>query len=73
MANLVFIHGAGEDSRVWDRQATTFGREHRILAVDLPGRRARLADPPFTSHEDNAKDVLRQMDKAGMLPGQQPL
>ncbi|MBI1893048.1 MAG: alpha/beta fold hydrolase [Candidatus Rokubacteria bacterium] len=66
MANLVFIHGAGEDGRVWDRQVAAFSAAHRVLAVDLPGRGARRAEPPFTSHEENAKDVLRQMDVAAM-------
>ena len=66
MANLVLIHGAGEDRRVWDRQGAAFGAAHRVLAVNLPGRGARTVDPPFASHEENAKEVLRQMDKAGM-------
>ncbi len=64
--NVVFIHGAGEDARIWDRQVAAFGGAHRILALDLPGRHTRLAEPPLTSHEENAKDVIRQMDKAGM-------
>ena len=66
MARLVFIHGAGEDHRVWDRQVGAFSSRHRVLAVDLPGRGVRSADPPLTSHEENAKDVLRQMDAVGM-------
>lgn len=69
MANLVFIHGAGEDRRIWDRQVAAFEGAHRALAVDLPGRGVRRADPPLTSHEENANDVLRQMDKAGMAQG----
>jgi pimeloyl-ACP methyl ester carboxylesterase len=67
MPNLVFIHGAGEDKRIWDRQVSYFSTAHRVLAVDLPGRNTRLSDPPFTTHEENAKDVIRQMDNAGML------
>jgi pimeloyl-ACP methyl ester carboxylesterase len=69
MGNLVFIHGAGEDGRIWDRQVATFGQAHRVLAVNLPGRGPRLADPPHTSHEENAKDVVTQMDRAGMSRG----
>ncbi len=69
MANLVFIHGAGEDGRIWERQAAYFDRSHKVLAVDLPGRGSRLDDPPFLNHEENAKDVLRQMDRAGMAKG----
>jgi pimeloyl-ACP methyl ester carboxylesterase len=66
MANIVFIHGAGEDKRIWDRQVAHFGTADRVLAVDLPGRNTRLSDLPFTSHEENAKDVVRQMDTAEM-------
>lgn len=69
MANLVFIHGAGEDGRIWERQVAFFGQSHHVLALDLPGRGSRLADPPLEHHEENAKDVLRQMDRAGMKTG----
>lgn len=69
MANLIFIHGAGEDGRIWERQVALFGQSHRVLAMDLPGRGSRLADAALTHHEDNAKDVLRQMDRAGMTTG----
>ena len=63
---VVFIHGAGEDGRVWSRQVERFGTEYRALSVDLPGRASRAGEPPLTSHEDNATDVLRQMDRAGL-------
>lgn len=69
VANLVFVHGAGEDGRIWERQVATLGAAHQVLAVDLPGRGTRLAELPFTSHEENAKDVVRQMDKAGIPRG----
>jgi len=66
MADLVLIHGAGEDARIWDRQVAALGRAHRVLAVDLPGRNTRLCDPPFDFHSDNAADVAAQMDAAGI-------
>src|SRR3990172_478342 len=66
MANIVFIHGAGEGRRIWDRQVAHFSAAHCVLAVDLPGRSTRLSDPPFTSHDENAKDVIREMDHAGI-------
>jgi pimeloyl-ACP methyl ester carboxylesterase len=69
VANLVFIHGAGEDGRIWEKQAVHFGRAHKVLAVDLPGRGSRLDDPPLSNHEENAKDVLRQMDRGGIAKG----
>ena len=69
MASLIFIHGAGEDGRIWERQVAFFGQSHEVLAVDLPGRGSRLAAAPLTSHEENARDILRQMDRAGMARG----
>ena len=69
MANLIFIHGAGEDARVWERQVALFGQSHKVLAADLPGRGSRLAETPLTSHEENARDIVRQMDRAGMARG----
>jgi pimeloyl-ACP methyl ester carboxylesterase len=69
MANLIFIHGAGEDGRIWERQVAVFGQAHTVLAVDLPGRGSRLADPPLTDHAENARDVLRQMDRVGITRG----
>jgi pimeloyl-ACP methyl ester carboxylesterase len=66
MANLVMIHGAGQDGRIWDRQVAAFGGAHRVLAVDLPGRRRRAGEAPLESLADSARDVVRQMDAAGM-------
>ncbi len=34
---LVFLHGAGENAAIWRQQLETLGREHSVLAVDLPG------------------------------------
>ncbi|MBI1845950.1 MAG: alpha/beta fold hydrolase [Candidatus Rokubacteria bacterium] len=65
MAYLVFIHGAGEDGRTWDEQVVGFKAQHRVLAVTLPGRHTREGEPALTSHADNARDVIAQMDAAG--------
>jgi pimeloyl-ACP methyl ester carboxylesterase len=66
---LVFVHGAGEDGRVWDRQVAKFAGARTVLAVDLPGRAGRRAEEAFTSHDDNARDVLAKMDQAGIRRG----
>lgn len=66
MTDLVFVHGAGEDARIWDRQVAAFGGAHRVLAVDLPGRRTRPAEPALDSHAANARDLVGQLDRAGM-------
>ena len=62
MLSLVFVHGAGEDSRIWQRQCAFFAGSHNVIDLDLPGRHRRLAERPLDSHEDNARDVGRQMD-----------
>lgn len=66
MADLVFIHGAGEDGRIWDRQVAAFGGAHRVLALDLPGRHTRRAEPALDSHGANARDLVAQLDRAGI-------
>jgi pimeloyl-ACP methyl ester carboxylesterase len=35
--SLVFVHGSGGDSSVWERQLEALGNEFNIIAVDLPG------------------------------------
>jgi pimeloyl-ACP methyl ester carboxylesterase len=69
VAALVLIHGAGEDARIWERQIARFAAAHRVLAVDLPGRRTRRDEPPFEAHADNAADVAAQMTRAGIERG----
>jgi pimeloyl-ACP methyl ester carboxylesterase len=66
VADLVFIHGAGEDGRIWDRQVAALGASHRVLAVDLPGRGPRRAEPALDTHAANARDVVARMDRAGI-------
>ena len=66
MLNLVFIHGTGDDHRAWHKQREFFAGSHAVLDVDLPGRGSRVEEPPLASHEDNARDVVRRMDAAGM-------
>lgn len=66
MAELVFIHGAGDSAAVWDRQAEHFSRSHRVLAVDLPGHGERLSEPGMDRHEKYATEVCRLMDQNQM-------
>jgi aminoacrylate hydrolase len=66
LLNLVFIHGTGDDHRAWQKQREFFAGSHAVLDVDLPGRGSRMDEEPLDSHEDNARDVLRRMDAAGM-------
>ena len=66
MANIVFIHGAGDSASIWERQLLHFSGSHQVLAAELPGRGARLSDRPNEDHHANAADVCAQMDRAGM-------
>ncbi|MBE3559835.1 MAG: alpha/beta hydrolase [Ktedonobacteraceae bacterium] len=45
---LVFIHGSGDDSRIWRQQIDYFG-EQRALAIDLPGHGQRPDILPSTA------------------------
>ncbi|MBI3076969.1 MAG: alpha/beta hydrolase [Deltaproteobacteria bacterium] len=65
MADLVFIHGAGESGEVWQKQLAYFSPAHRVQAVDLPGHGARRDELALDNHERNADDVLHTIDKLG--------
>ncbi|MEA2638801.1 MAG: hypothetical protein QOF51_195 [Chloroflexota bacterium] len=67
MAELVFLHGAADSGAVWEYQTAYFQeRGHRVLAVDLPGHGARLAEQAFERVEQSAEDVLQQLKAMGM-------
>ena len=66
MAVLVLIHGAGDSSAVWEKQTAYFSKNHRVLAVDLPGHGARIREPGMDRHEKNAEEVCRIMDQQGI-------
>ena len=66
MAAIVLIHGAGDSAAVWERQTRYLSARHRVLAVDLPGHGARLADIGMDRHENNAAEVCRVMDTEGI-------
>lgn len=65
MAELVFIHGAGDSAAVWQKQVERFSGRHEVLAVDLPGHGTRLGDAPLEDHERNAEEVVRQVRARG--------
>ena len=66
MATIIFIHGAGDSAAVWEKQTAHFSKNHRVLAVDLPGHGARTAEPGLDRHESNAAEVCRVMDQQGI-------
>ncbi len=71
MADLIFIHGAGDSAAVWDRQVKVFSSSprHRVFAFDLPGHGERVREQGFDSHERNAQEVCRLMGERGVQKG----
>jgi len=45
---LVFVHGFGEDSRVWDEFTAPFKKDHQVVSLDLPGAGQSPAIPGIT-------------------------
>jgi pimeloyl-ACP methyl ester carboxylesterase len=66
MADVLLIHGAGDSAAVWERQVGALGSAHRLIALDLPGHGARLAEPAHTDHAANAAEVERALAAAGI-------
>lgn len=65
MAELVFIHGAGDSAAIWQLQIEHFGGRLPSFAVDLPGHGARLGEDPLETVADMAEDVIRQLGARG--------
>jgi pimeloyl-ACP methyl ester carboxylesterase len=66
MAEILFIHGAGDSAAVWERQLATLGSQHHVVALDLPGHGARLGEQAHANHAANAAEVARALEAAGM-------
>src|SRR6266849_150426 len=66
MADVVLIHGAGDSGAVWDHQVAALGAEHRLVALDLPGHGARMAEQAHADHAANAREVARAVERASM-------
>ncbi len=66
MADVLLIHGAGDSAAIWRSQIAALGREHRLLALDLPGHGARLAEAAHADHAANAAEVERALAAAAI-------
>jgi len=66
MAELVFVHGAGDSSAIWERQIEHFGRRHRVLAIDLPGHGKRLNETAYDDHDQNADELAGHIYDSGL-------
>ncbi len=64
-STLLFIHGAGGSSRLWESQVQVLGHESNTVALDLPGH--GTSDPPGRrSVDDYARAVVDFIDAAGL-------
>jgi 3-oxoadipate enol-lactonase len=60
---LVLVHAGICDSRMWDPQWATFGRDHRTIRHDLRGfGRSPLTPGPFS----HARDLAALLDRLGV-------
>ncbi|PFG74540.1 alpha/beta fold hydrolase [Tepidiforma thermophila] len=64
---LLFIHGLCCDRRAWDPQIADLSRDHRCIAVDLRGRGATPAVPPFGIRQA-AADIAELLDDLEVGP-----
>ncbi|WP_300668725.1 alpha/beta fold hydrolase [Desulfoluna sp.] len=63
--NLLFIHGAGQNSHFWSHQVKGLAPHVNTFALDLPGHH-RSDGPLHTTVPDMAQAVLNFMDAAGL-------
>jgi 3-oxoadipate enol-lactonase len=62
---VVFIHGFGLDSRMWDPQWRAFAQRHRVIRYDLRGYGGSSLPEGTYSHVD---DLLALIDSLGTAP-----
>jgi pimeloyl-ACP methyl ester carboxylesterase len=66
---LVFLHGFGHDSHVWDPFAPDFAACYRTLALDARGHGDSDHDPQFRYHHAAlARDIEAVLDALGGAP-----
>ena len=63
---IVFIHGFPLDRRMWRGQIEEFSKNHKLIAVDLPGFGESGPSPDVMTMEDYATDVVAVLDELGI-------
>lgn len=66
--DLVFLHGWGFDSRVWQPVAEALSDSFSVRCIDLPGYGASR-DAPITSFDESVAAVLKQIPAGATLVG----
>jgi len=62
---LIFIHGSGETSLLWDAQVAALAAEYNTLALDLPGH-GESDGPGMDTVADYANAIMAFVQKAGL-------
>jgi pimeloyl-ACP methyl ester carboxylesterase len=57
---VLFVHGFGEDSQIWQNQVSRFGNDFKLIVPDLPGSGKSDFIPEVFSMEEHA-DMLEQL------------
>ncbi|PSJ53682.1 alpha/beta fold hydrolase [Pseudaminobacter soli (ex Li et al. 2025)] len=63
---IVLLHGFGAFSGVWHRIAENLGKQHRVIAYDLPGHAQSLDWPEVPSPKAAARAVLADLEARGI-------
>ncbi len=63
---IVFIHGVGMRSSVWDPQISFFAQSHDVIALDMLGHGGSSAPPPEAQLADYAEQVRSVLDACGV-------
>lgn len=65
---LVFVHGAAEDGRTWQRQLQTLAGEFSVIAWDEPGAGGSADLPPGFELADYARCLAGVIEDVGLGP-----
>jgi len=73
MSHYILIHGAWEESRIWDDVSPVLLQNgHAVTAVDMPGHGANsqpISDVTLANYVEAVADAIRQLDHKIVLVG----
>jgi pimeloyl-ACP methyl ester carboxylesterase len=73
MSHYILIHGAWEESRIWDDVSPVLEKNgHAVTAVDMPGHGANsqpISDVTLANYVEAVADEIRQLDHQVVLVG----
>jgi pimeloyl-ACP methyl ester carboxylesterase len=63
---LLLVHGLGASSHTWCKTVPDLARDHRVVAVDLPGFGGSAPLPARSCLDDYARTLVRLLDRLGL-------